>query len=110
MHAIPERYFLWSKRVGNSILKPFAILCADEHSPIISVLERLKIDSSQQNLWILLGISLYFYVYYLILPPIWDAKGHINEFWLSDNNVIVDEIPAEDIEDWIQSYPVFMVW
>jgi len=109
MPIVHERYFLWSKRVGNSILKPFAILQVYEPSPMTSVLERLKIDSSQQNLWILLGISLYLYGYYLIFPPIWDAKGHINEFWLSDNNVIVDEISAEDIEDWIQSYPVFTV-
>jgi hypothetical protein len=104
------RYFLWGKRAGENIIKPFAVLRVFEGSRMISLLERLKSDSSQQNLWILLAISLQFSGYYLTFPPIWDAKGHINEFWFSGNNVIMDEIPAEDIDDWIQSYPVFNVF
>ena len=104
------RYFLWSKRVGNSILKPFAVVKVFVASPMISILERLLSNSFQQNLWILFALRLQFSGYYFTLPPIWDAKGHINEFWLSDNNVIVDEIPEEDIEEWIQNYPVFMLW
>ena len=101
------RYFLWSKRVGNSILKPFAVLKVFVGSPTISILERLLSDSSQQNLWVLFALRLYFLGYNVALPPIWDHKGHINDFWLSDNNSIVSEIPTEDIDNWMQNYPVF---
>ena len=104
------RYFLWGKRVGNDIVKPFAILEAFSSSPSVSILERLRMDSSQQNLWVSLAIRLRLYAYSSIFPPIWDDKGHINEFWFSDNNVIVDEIPEADISEWSQNYPILYVW
>jgi len=104
------RYFLWGKRVGESIIKPFAILDVFSGSPSFSILERLRMDSSQQNLWVLLAIRLHIYGYSSIFPPIWDDKGHINEFWLSDNNVIVDEIPEANISEWSQNYPILYIW
>ena len=97
------RYFLWGKKVGYGIIQNFAVLKLYSTDPIIETIT--SSDGSSEVLWRFIALRLL--KSYPVFPRLWSDDGHLNLFWV--NNVIVYEIPEEDIYDWKQSYPIFNV-
>jgi len=97
------RYFLWGKRVGNDIVKPFAILSVRLSDPIIAL---ITADGSSEVLWRFIALRLVAR-YPSYFPPIWSDKGHVNLFWV--NNVIVREVNASEIPSLERSLPIFHI-
>ena len=107
------RYFLWGKRVGNDIVKPFAVLMTQDIDAFggagffTIILQHIKYASPSddlQNLWNIVASELLKH-YPGVFPKLWSDDGYVNPFWVWRNNVIIEETDIG--ADWIDMFPVF---